>query len=130
MAPDTGLIPPTGAFRKEDRVRKRPEYKSIYRRCTPMFTACLVFYPFPGEGGRRRFGCTVPKVVGGAVVRNRVKRILRDCFRRQREAFPEGCVLVVNAKRSAATMTHGEAARSFKSVAERLAREGFSPCAP
>jgi ribonuclease P protein component len=90
-----------------------------------MFTACLVFYSFPGEGKRRRFGCTVPKVVGGAVVRNRVKRILRDCFRRHRNTFPEGCVLVVNAKRSAAGMSHREATRSFRVVAERLAREGF-----
>ena len=49
-----------------------------------------------------RLGCTVPKVVGNAVERNRLKRLIREAFRRTRDRLPEGCVLVVNAKRSAA----------------------------
>ncbi len=92
-----------------------------------MFTACLVFYASPGTG-RRRLGCTVPRSVGNAVARNRVKRLMRECFRTTREKLPEGCTLVVNAKRSAAGLDHTGALRAFEAIAERLAREGFPPC--
>ncbi len=120
----------TGPFRKEDRVRKRPEYQSITRRCTPMFTACLVFYACSTPERGRRLGCTVPKSVGNAVVRNRVKRLIREVFRGVRGRFPEGCALVVNAKRSAAGLTHAATLKAFGDVADRIAREGIPPCAP
>lgn len=94
-----------------------------------MFTACLVFYACPAPEGGRRMGCTVPKSVGNAVVRNRVKRLIREVFRGMRERFPDGCALVVNAKRSAAGLSHAAALKAFGDVAERLAREGLPPCA-
>lgn len=94
-----------------------------------MYTARLVFYACPGEGSRRRLGCTVPKVVGNAVLRTRLKRLIREAFRRVRDRLPEGCILIVNAKRSAADMTFGDALKYFSDVAERLQREGYRLCA-
>jgi ribonuclease P protein component len=128
MAPDPGVTPKTGSFGRDDRVRRRPEFQAVYKACAPIFTASLVFYARPGMG-RRRLGCTVPRSVGGAVVRNRVKRLLREGFRRTRPRFPEGCTLVVNAKRSAGSLDFQGVLRAFEGVAERLAREGFPPCA-
>ncbi len=130
MAPHPRVISPPGPFRKDDKVRKRPEYKSVYHRAAPMYTARLVFYACPGEGPLRRLGCTVPKVVGDAVERNRLKRLIRVGFRQTRDRLPEGCVLVVNAKRSAAGMTIEDVLRHFLDVVGRLEREGFRPCAP
>ncbi len=129
MAPHAGVTSPTGPFRKDDNVRKRPEYQSVYARALPMYTARLVFYACPGEGARRRLGCTVPKVVGNAVVRTRLKRLIREAFRRMRERLPEGCVLVVNAKRSAADMSLDEVLKHFADVTERLRRDGYRLCA-
>jgi ribonuclease P protein component len=128
MAPDARLTSRTGPFRKADRVRKRPEFQAAYGRGNPVFTAKLVFYASPGDGAACRFGCTVPKVVGGAVVRNRVKRILRESFRLTRGQFPAGCVLIVNAKRSAADLSLEDSLRAFGDVARRLEREGYPPC--
>lgn len=130
MASYAGVTPPTGPFRKDDKVRKRPEYLSVYKRSAPMYTARLVFYACPGEGSRRRLGCTVPKVVGNAVERNRIKRLLREAFRRTRDRFPEGCVLVVNSKRAAAGMSLEEAVGHFSDVAGRLDRGGYTLCGP
>ena len=126
MAAYAGVIPRTGPFRKEDKVRKRPEYLSIYRRAEPMYTARLVFYACPG-GGPRRLGCTVPKIVGPAVERNRLKRLIREAFRHTRERFPQGCVLVVNAKRSAAGMGLADVLKAFLDIAGRLGRERALP---
>lgn len=125
MAAHAGVTPPTGPFRKDDKVRKRPEYKSVYKRAAPMYTARLVFYACPGEGPRRRLGCTVPKVVGDAVERNRIKRLIREAFRQTRGRFPEGCVVVVNAKRSAAGVRLEDVLRHFLDVAGRIEREGY-----
>jgi ribonuclease P protein component len=90
-----------------------------------MYTARLVFYACPGEGVRRRLGCTVPKLAGNAVERNRIKRLIREAFRRTRERFPAGCILVVNAKRSASGMLLEDVLKHFLDTAERLGREGF-----
>ena len=72
----------------------------------------------------------MPKVVGDAVERNRLKRLIREAFRSTRERLPEGCVLVVNAKRSAAGMTLRDVLGHFEDVAGRLEREGFRACGP
>jgi len=89
-----------------------------------MHVGCLVFYAASGDGPRR-LGVTVPKKVGGAVVRNRVKRLVREAFRQERGGLPDGCRIVVNARHSAARLTLAEAMGAFRKVAERLAREGY-----
>lgn len=48
-----------------------------------------------------RLGLTVSQKVGNAVRRNRVKRLLREVFRRERALFPRGAELVVIAKAGA-----------------------------
>ena len=126
MAPAAGVSRTPGPFKKDDRVRKRPEYLSIYKCCAPMHTSHLVFYARRGPSTRRRLGCTVPKKVGIAVRRNQIKRWIREAFRAWREELPEGCVMVVNAKRSAAGIGYGDVASAFAKIAERLKREGLS----
>lgn len=113
------------AFTRANRVRKRPEFLAIYKRCRPMHTAHLVFYAQSGDGEARRLGCTVPKKVGCSVVRNRLKRRIREVFRLNREALPEGCTLIVNAKRTAGSLKTGEIASAMTKIAERLSSEGY-----
>ena len=55
-------------------------------------------------------------------MRNRVKRVLREAFRRQRGLIPGSFDIVVNAKKGAAEMRTPEAAESFTLLAEKLAQ--------
>jgi ribonuclease P protein component len=95
-------------FTREDRLRRRSEFDRVYsqgrRAWTPGFSVIIA----PGETGRHRLGLTVGRQVGNAVVRNRVKRRLREAFRRNRQRLP-GCYdIVVQARREAAGMPYQE----------------------
>lgn len=55
--------------------------------------------------GKRRLGVTVSRRVGNAVVRNRIKRCLREWFRIWREELEQGSVVVLTARPAIAGAT-------------------------
>ncbi len=61
-----------------------------------------------GEAGPARVGLVVSKAVGGAVVRNTVKRRLRHLARERVSSLPGAAVLVIRALPPAASATHAE----------------------
>lgn len=129
MAPDTPVSAlTTGPYTRNDRVRARAEYRAVYEGGGAIHTAHLVFYARAAEAGVKRLGITVPKKTGDSVERNRIKRLVREVFRRERGSLPDGCVLVVNAKRDASALDFEGVRAAFTRVSERLAREGFPPC--
>ena len=86
-----------------------------------MSTRFLVLYWFAraesGEGGEPRLGIAVPKQVGGAVVRNRVKRQLRESWRARLERVPAANDYVLIAKPG---LPEAVDARGFDWLGERV----------
>jgi ribonuclease P protein component len=104
-------------FPRSVRVRRRAEYLTIQNQGRRMSGTNLMLFSRAGSG---RIGVTVSRKVGVAVVRNRVKRWIRECFRRQRSAFPRQLDLVVVARPAAAGAGHAAVCRELSSLAKRL----------
>ncbi len=71
-------------FRPQDRIRKRSEYQTIYDRGERIPSAHFVLFVMRNGTGRPRLGITVTRRVGGAVQRNRAKRLIREIFRKHK----------------------------------------------
>ena len=69
-----------------------------------------------------RLGVTVSSRVGGAVQRNRVKRRVRELFRRRRGSLEPGQDLVVIAKEGAPGLTNADVSAELVPVLEALSR--------
>jgi ribonuclease P protein component len=75
---------------RRNRLSRSRDFDAVYRRGRSSSTRFLVLYWFAREDAApARLGIAVPKKVGGAVVRNRLKRQLREAWR-ARQAVPAG----------------------------------------
>lgn len=110
-------------FSKGERLHKRKEFLEVYERGDKIQTPHLVLYISENNLPRPRLGVTVSRKIGKPVVRNRVKRRLREIFRTHKEHLSPPCDLVVNAKRSAAAASFQELRSDFINALERWKRE-------
>jgi len=89
-------------------------------RCS-VADALVIVYGRRSDLPYPRLGVSVSRRVGGAVVRNRWKRVLREVFRRGRSDLPPGLDLVVIARRGAEP-DFASLARALPHLARQLAR--------
>lgn len=95
------------------RIRKRTEFLRLQRVGRRKSGARFVVITEPRHNGLSRLGITTSRHVGGAVVRNRVRRLVREFFRRRKyEIVPPQDVLVI-ARASAANATLPEVIREL-----------------
>lgn len=108
-------------FSRDDRLRKRTEFEACYASGVRVSGRhLLLFLLSRPDSSRPRIGISVSRRVGGAVVRNRVKRRIRQLFRANRTLFGErGPALVINARPSAAAAPFSELERDYLSGVKR-----------
>jgi ribonuclease P protein component len=97
-------------MQRRNRLSRSRDFDTVYRHGRSVATRFLVLYSFPrDDDGDPRLGLAVPKATGPAVVRNRVKRCLRESWRVQLDRIPRGrdYVLVARPPLAAALETNG-----------------------
>ena len=89
-------------MQRRHRLSRSRDFDAVYRHGRSVSTRFLVLYWFPREEGAdgaegARLGLAVPKAVGSAVVRNKMKRRLRETFQSRLPELPQDLdyVLVV-----------------------------------
>jgi len=94
------------AYPKTARLRRRREYLRVQRSGKRFHTPSFVVVHQPGSTDAARLGVTVSSKVGNAVVRNRIKRRVRESFRIHRSQMATGIDLVVIAKQGAHDLSY------------------------
>jgi ribonuclease P protein component len=82
-------------FRAVDRLRSGADFRRIYSERRSQGGALIVLYGSANSLKHPRLGLSVSRKVGGAVQRNRWKRLLREAFRTSRNRLPVGIDLIV-----------------------------------
>lgn len=85
-----------------ERLRCPRAFRRVFQQGKKLLSPLFVLYILPTSQPYSRLGLAVSKRIGPAVVRNRVKRRLREVFRRHKDLLGPPCDIVVVARSAAA----------------------------
>ena len=107
------------------RLSRSAEFERVYRQGRSTANRHLVLYAFPNAASDRpRLGLSVSRKVGGAVERNKVKRMLRESFARVEPTLRDGQDVVLVARPSAAELVEREGLAGVDDALEELIVKG------
>lgn len=107
-------------MRSKEHLTKSEQYAFVYNSGSSWANSLLVMKALPNRLSLCRYGLSVSKRVGKAVIRNRVKRLLRESLRLT--PLPVGWDVIFIARSSAATASY---ASLKKSITGLLSRAGL-----
>ena len=106
-------------FPKARRLTRGAEFARLKREGASTAGRLLVFSVVAHGEGPARVGFIVTRKIGNAVVRNRLRRRLRELFRKQTPHFREGMWLVVIARHRAADADFAELGAEWMKLAAK-----------
>ncbi len=101
-------------FPKRARIKKRSEFLSISRQGRKVTSPHFIVISNPNDSDANRLGVTVSARVGGAVVRNRIKRLLREFFRTRQNSLLVHRDLLIIARKGAGELSQVEVTRELE----------------
>ena len=107
-------------FRPHERIRRRPEFQQVYERGARIHSRYSTVFLLPNGGTVGRLGIAATRKLGGAVQRNRAKRLIREVFRRNKIA--PGFDVVVIPKRDLLDATLNTLEADYRNLVERRLR--------
>lgn len=115
------VTPPELSFPKKKRLASNRQFEAVLAWNLRVSNGLLTLYMAENDCGYPRLGVCVGKSCGNAVVRNRLKRLLREAFRQSQEQIPAGFdyVLMIShnlAKQDKATLKEAVKQLKFEQV--------------
>ena len=111
---------------KRGRLSRSVEFERVYRQGRSHGSRHFVLHAFPRDGtaphptSEPRLGVSVSRKVGGAVDRNRVKRLVREAFRAEASRLPDGLDVVIVARPDALELVEREGLAGVRAVIAEL----------
>jgi len=95
-------------------------FRRLYSKGKSSANGLLVLYCRPNGSQENRIGLTVSAKLGHAVVRNRVRRRLREIYRLNERKFLPGYDIVVVVRSRAVTAPYGKLESAYLHLAKKL----------
>jgi len=123
-----------GRLRPRERLTTGAEYRRVFRRGVRVDSALFLLVAAENRHGHHRLGLAAGRRVGGAVARNRARRLMRESFRKNKRLGSGGLDLVLVAKQEIVGRSQEEVEREYRECLRRLAgraagRRGPAPAA-
>jgi ribonuclease P protein component len=94
------------SYRKTERVTNKSRFKVIYDQGEWRSSQHFTTVTYVNTQGIKRLGITVTKKTGNAVKRNKIKRLIREFFRLNKNLFPDKHDVVIMAKRNIPSLAY------------------------
>jgi ribonuclease P protein component len=121
-----GTPTPSFRFRPHEHLRRQADFRRVYDRRRSVSNDWLIVYACENDLPYLRLGLSVSRKVGGAVRRNRLRRLYREAFRLTRHQMPVGMDLILIPRRpeapTLAVLTES-LPRLVRQAARKLGRE-------
>jgi ribonuclease P protein component len=115
---------------RPERLSSPGQYRRVFQKGIRIDGPLFGLVAALNDCGHDRLGLAASRKVGGAVVRNRAKRLLRECFRRYKRVQAPALDLVLLAKKEIAGCTQGEVEREYRQRLRRLQERAPRPRGP
>ncbi len=107
-------------MKRETTLKENYEFRRVYNKGKTGVSPFLVVYARPNRSVRNRLGVTVSTKLGKAVVRNRIRRRLREIYRLSQPEMKQGYDIVLVARTRAVTASYPELDRAYRKSCEKL----------
>jgi ribonuclease P protein component len=109
-------------FRPREHVRRRADFEAIYQSGLKISGRFMTLFVRENNNQHARLGIAATRKIGGAVIRNRAKRLARELFRNHKP--PSAIDIVVIPRREFLDASYPTLEREFDALLERAAKSG------
>lgn len=114
------------AFPRGRRLQLPGEFSRVRTQGRRLVHGCLILNWSPGDSARSRLGVVTSRKLGGAVERNRARRLMRECFRRHQDSLASTVNLVLVARNSINGRAYADVEKDYLGALRRAGLTGVS----